>query len=127
MATPVEIVTQFLQASSGNGERMEAAVRAAFTSDTVWENVGIATTVGPDQAIAYAHQAEQMLGYASIDIETLHIAGAGNAVLTERIDRLLAADGREVASIRLMGVFEVKDGRIIRWRDYFDTAALLKQ
>jgi limonene-1,2-epoxide hydrolase len=34
-------------------------------------------------------------------------------------------DGGEVA-LPVMGVFEVHDGRIAAWRDYFDMAAITK-
>ncbi|MGG2818538.1 hypothetical protein [Pseudomonas aeruginosa] len=31
------------------------------------------------------------------------------------------ADGTVFATIRLMGIFVVRDGRIAEWRDYFHT------
>ncbi|MBV1918313.1 MAG: hypothetical protein KUG65_09680 [Sphingomonadaceae bacterium] len=48
----------------------------------------------------------------------------GGTVLTERIDHMRDADGRTLMSIRVMGTFDVKDGKIAAWRDYFDTAGL---
>lgn len=42
-------------------------------------------------------------------------------VLTERTDIFELANGRTV-TLPVMGAFEITDGRIIRWRDYFDLA-----
>ena len=34
---------------------------------------------------------------------------------------MIDAAGAITMSIRLMGIFEVRDGKIAMWRDYFDT------
>lgn len=52
----------------------------------------------------------------------LNIASRGDVVLTERVDRF-ERRGRTIA-IPVMGAFEVADGRIAHWRDYFDMGAL---
>ena len=46
------------------------------------------------------------------------IAAEGNAVLTERTDALISGPLR--LQFWVCGVFEVHDGRITLWRDYFD-------
>lgn len=51
-----------------------------------------------------------------------NIATRGNVVLTERIDRFVRGEDR--ITIPVMGAFEVTDGRITHWRDYFDMGAL---
>ena len=53
--------------------------------------------------------------------QVLAAGEAGNKVLTERIDRILDADGAEVMTVPVMGIFEIEDGKIAAWRDYFDT------
>lgn len=57
--------------------------------------------------------------------EMLHIATRGSVVLTERIDRFVR--GKDHIVVPVMGAFEVSDGRITHWRDYFDMGALKKQ
>lgn len=42
------------------------------------------------------------------------------AVLTERTDRFLLKG--QWLEISVMGTFELRDGKIARWRDYFDSA-----
>ena len=54
----------------------------------------------------------------SMVIETLHLAVEGDVVLTERVDTITV--GERVATLPVMGTFEIRDGRISAWRDYFD-------
>lgn len=52
------------------------------------------------------------------EMEIVNIAVTGNVVLTERIDRF-SYDGRKIAQ-PLMGAFEVADGKITAWCDYYN-------
>ncbi len=54
--------------------------------------------------------------------EVLNIAVRGPVVLTERIDRFQR--GEDCITVPVMGAFEVADGRIVQWRDYFDMGAI---
>jgi limonene-1,2-epoxide hydrolase len=55
-----------------------------------------------------------------IEFRIRNVAEDGDAVLTERVD-VLTANGI-AAPVPVMGTFEVRDGRIVAWRDYFDMA-----
>lgn len=103
---------------------MQAAFRRFFTPSTVWENVGLVTTQGADEAIALLDQFEKDVGATHLIVEMLGIAASGDRVLTERIDHMVANDGQRIITLRLMGIFEIGDGKIVAWRDYFDTAAM---
>ena len=122
MATATETVKAFCVQFSNSKLGMHEAIRAYFTPKTVWENVGLAVTTGIDDALGVLAQFNQAMGIDAIDIEMLAIAADGDRVLTERIDHLLRADGSEVWDPRVMGIFEIEDGRIRAWRDYFDSA-----
>lgn len=124
MAGPIDVVTDFLAECGKGKDAMEAAFRARFRDDTVWENVGLARTTGVDEALALMAGLETQAGADHFDAEMLAIASVGKRVLTERLDRLLTASGEVVMSLRLMGIFEVEGDRIVAWRDYFDTAAM---
>jgi limonene-1,2-epoxide hydrolase len=49
----------------------------------------------------------------------------GNLVMNERTDVMRRKDGGEIP-LPVTGVFEVVDGRIVAWRDYFDMATVTK-
>ena len=124
--TAIDTVTAFLAECGKGGEPMRAAFRTYFTPATVWENVGMSTTTGPEEAIQLMDGMGAAMGVAAFRAEMKAIAAAGNHVLTERVDYLIGPDGKDAHALRLMGIFEVADGRITGWRDYFDTAEFAK-
>lgn len=105
-------------------DEMVAAMRERFTPETVWENVGIAKTVGFEEAMKFTEQFSAQLQITRLEVIVHHAASAGAVVLTERTDRLFGPDGACIASIRLMGIFEMEGPRIRAWRDYSDPAVL---
>lgn len=50
--------------------------------------------------------------------EIRHIMAVGNLVMTERVDHFLLGNNR--ISVPCMGIFELQDGKIAAWRDYWD-------
>jgi limonene-1,2-epoxide hydrolase len=122
MPTAIETVTAFLEKCAEGKAELLAAFHGYFTPQTVWENVGFSKTTGIEEAMAVIHAFETTMGACVFRAEMLAIASEGNRVLTERIDHLIDEEGKVAQSVRLMGVFEVCDGKIAAWRDYFDTA-----
>jgi len=97
-------------------------LRPFFTDDVVYHNIPLDPAVGIDAAIALL---EGFLGmFNSFAIDTRHLAVRDNVVLTERVDTLTAGD--TVVALPVMGAFEVRDGKISAWRDYFDMAEITK-
>ena len=127
MADPIEVVTAFCNEVGKGKDAMVAAFRTYFRDDTVWENVGLATTTGVEEALGLLAGFEAQAGAAHFDVEMLSIAQDGKRVLTERLDRMLTASGDVVLRLRLMGIFEVDGDKITAWRDYFDTSAMNPQ
>lgn len=121
MSTPADIVRTFLAMWETPGG-IDKSLRDYFTPGTVYENVGLSTTTGIDQALAVFAGFTASLGMQTMWVENLHVAASGDTVLTERIDHVRDGSGKTLMSIRVMGVFEVKDDKIVAWRDYFDTA-----
>jgi limonene-1,2-epoxide hydrolase len=100
-------------------ERLDLdATAALLTEDVVYHNMPMKPVVGR-QAVRDALAAWPV---ESCEWEMRHIAVRGNVVLTERIDRFVRGDER--ITIPVMGVFEIVDGKIAHWRDYFDLGAL---
>jgi limonene-1,2-epoxide hydrolase len=88
---------------------------AALDDNLVYENVGLPTIRGRARAIKLFRQ---MDGRAAFEVKIHRIAADGDAVLTERSDALIFGPLR--LQFWVCGVFEVHDGRITLWRDYFD-------
>lgn len=93
-----------------------------FTDDAVYHNMPMAPAEGIEAVKAALAGVSQM---TSKGWEVLHSAANGDVVLNERVDRF-DMGGTEV-SVQVCGVFEIRDGKIARWRDYFDMASFQKQ
>ncbi len=121
MPSPIETVTAFCAEWGKNKHAMFDSFRRYFTPTTVWENVGMVTTTGIDEALGLMQSFE---GVETIRVDMVNISAAGGKVLTERVDTMVGPDGKDIMVIRLMGIFEVDGDKIAEWRDYFDTAAM---
>jgi limonene-1,2-epoxide hydrolase len=116
--SPIETVKAFLAAL----EELDIDKALGYASDDiVYQNVPLRPARG---IAAFAKQMRVMAKYGSGFEATLHhIAADGPIVLTERTDALEAGAWR--AEFWVCGTFEVRDGRIVLWRDYFDWATVL--
>ncbi len=123
MTTPTETVMAFLAMLEQPGGFSEG-VRAFFTPTTRYLNVGMSDTTGVDETLAFIQGFEASTGAGVLRVDMLAMAEVANKVLTERIDHLCTTDGTVVMSLAVMGTFEVADGKLTGWRDYFDTAGL---
>ena len=121
MTTPIETVTKFCAAWPD----LDLDVLVAFFSeDAVYHNIPIDPVVGRDAIRSTI--AGFTAGVKTVEFEVVHLIADGPVVLTERIDRFTWPDGH-TAVLPLMGAFEVHDGLITQWRDYFDMAQFMSQ
>ena len=119
-AEAIELVTAFCDA----WEAVDIDVLMEyFADDAVYHNIPIAPVEGKD---AIRATIEGFVGGIDrIEFEILNIAANGDNVLTERVDTFY---GEAVTiSLPVMGTFEVRDGKIQAWRDYFDLNQFMSQ
>ncbi|HEV3451481.1 MAG TPA: limonene-1,2-epoxide hydrolase family protein [Acidimicrobiia bacterium] len=114
------VVTELIQA---NEARDIEAVLAVMTDDIEYENVGMGVCTGHDEVRALL--GPFLSGAERVAWEVLAQLERGDTVMNERVDRFFLPGGKQVEA-RVAGYFEVQDGKVRRWRDYFDTAALLR-
>jgi limonene-1,2-epoxide hydrolase len=57
--------------------------------------------------------------------EVRHIVADDEVVLTEHVDHFLVGETR--VSVPCMGIFELRGGKIARWRDYWDLQQFERQ
>lgn len=89
-----------------------------FTDDAVYHNIPMAPLEGKDAIHGFL--AGFLAGVTSANFRMLNVVAAGDMVMTERVDAF-TLNGREGA-FPVMGIFEIKGGKIAAWRDYFDLA-----
>ena len=94
-----------------------------FSDDAVYHNIPMEPARGKAAIKAVINSFLPMS--KSIEFKILHTVSVGNVVMNERID--MFDTGTKKISIPVAGVFEVKNGKISAWRDYFDMAMYTKQ
>lgn len=99
-------------------------IMAFMTEDCFYENVPMGHVRGTEEI---AGLLQSFIGDAKeIDWVVHHIAESpSGVVLTERLDRFLIGD--RWLEMRVMGTFELTEGKISAWRDYFDLGQYQKQ
>jgi limonene-1,2-epoxide hydrolase len=111
--SPEEVVRRFCELV---GNKDLDGVERLFDETVGYHNVGTEPAVG--RAAALAALKFQFDLFDPIVFPLRHLAVDGNVVLTERVDEITAHG--VTSPVPLMGTFEVRDGRIVAWRDYFD-------
>ena len=94
-----------------------------FTDDAVYHNIPMEPARGKAAIKAVINSFLPMS--KSIEFKILHTTAAGNVVMNERID--IFDTGSKKISLPVAGVFEVNNGKISAWRDYFDMQMYTKQ
>ncbi len=98
------------------------AIIDALDENVVYHNIPMQALHGRDAVRTYLQGAWR---FESVDWRLENIAADGAVVLTERVDNFVI-NGREV-SLPVMGTFEIRNGKIAAWRDYFDLASYRAQ
>jgi limonene-1,2-epoxide hydrolase len=89
-----------------------------FTEDGVYHNIPLAPLNG--KAAIREFLTGFLAGAEAAEFRMVNVVSSADVVMTERIDafRLAGRDG----SFPVCGIFEIRDGKIAAWRDYFDMA-----
>ena len=114
MTTPEQAVRRFIAA--WNAMDFDAIIDG-LAQDIYYHNMPMEPVVGIDGVREYLRSAWT---FSECHWDLINIAVANETVLTERVDAFVI-NGRSVV-LPLMGVFEVHNGKITVWRDYFDLA-----
>jgi len=115
---PAEVVRAFMAAM----EKLDYDTAMAYvTDDCEYVNIPLATVYGP----AGIREVLEPFFAPTLENEWIikAMAADGPVVFMERLDRHRLPEGW--VELPVTGVFEVHDGRIAKWRDYFDLATIM--
>ncbi len=94
--------------------------RALLAPDCDYRNIPIPGDrhTGPDEA---HDMLSRMREHWDIRLDMVNLTAAGPVVLTERLEHFKHRKGeRADCELPVMGAFELRDGKIVAWRDYFE-------
>ncbi len=116
--SPDDVVTEFCAKWT---KPDPAELASYFTEDGVYHNIPMQPVAGREAITAFITEFTAMVD--GIDFRVHRQVSSGNLVFNERTDVMRFTDGRELP-LPVAGVFEVADGKIAAWRDYFDMATV---
>lgn len=110
-----KIVTDMI---AGWEDRDVDHIMTFFAPDAVYHNVPMPKLVGHNAIRGFI--AGFLADATPVRFEIVHSAeNEHGVVMNERIDTFTRADGKTLR-FEVMGVFEITNGKISAWRDYFD-------
>jgi limonene-1,2-epoxide hydrolase len=113
MTDNIAIIRRFIGAWS---ELDADALADYFTEDGVYHNMPAEPVSGREAVRGFIKAF--LTTWTETQWDILHILGDGDVVVAERVDRTRTTQGD--VDLPCVGVFEMQDGKIRCWRDYFD-------
>ncbi len=117
MSTNEQIVNNFIATF---GKLDLEALMGFFTEDAVYHNIPWPPAIGRAAIRKVLEGFFKDMNMTSARFEVRYQLATGNVVMNERVDYLVINNKK--ISLPVMGVFEIENGRIKAWRDYFDAA-----
>jgi limonene-1,2-epoxide hydrolase len=121
-----QLVLDFIHAFYGQTIDIDAAI-ALVAEDFNWQlHVPLSpVVVGRDAARAELEKHNSLSTGMIEGSEIRTIVSTGDTVIVERID--VNSLGGQPVTFHVVAVFEVRDGAITHWREYWDTSHVAKQ
>jgi uncharacterized protein len=122
-ADPKSVVIRYIEAAR---DGMSAVIRDSFAADATWEYPGelplSGTYRGVDEIVGtfLAGAAELMAPGTQVTIELVGAIADGDRVAAEWTSRATSRNGTPYHN-RNVGIFTVRDGKIVSVREYTDT------
>ena len=117
--TNLDIVRDFVQSWSN----LDAPSLASyFTEDGTYFNMPAKPVAGKENVQKFI--AGFIASWTETQWDILNLVGQGDVVFCERLDRTKTTNGN--VDLPCLGVFEMRDGKIHVWRDYFDMGTFVK-
>jgi limonene-1,2-epoxide hydrolase len=102
---------------------LEAAL-GYMTEDCVHDDKPVGIHAGKEEIRKFF--APQMVEMASFRAELKDTLSIGDTVMNERIDHIELQGGKK-AALPVMGAYEIREGKIAVWRDYYDIKSFTNQ
>ena len=96
------------------------SIRPYLTEDAFFYIQGTPAACGADAIVANIAWQMSMFPKGGYWYEIVNLAENGNIVMVERVDWTFAVKNGYLVGNPILGVFELENGKIKRWFDYWD-------
>lgn len=123
-----QIVLEFFKSwEKGSFNDLVASYRHHLAPNVVYENPGVPACHGIDESVALIESVCRMpkMDIQIIRVELKTIGAVDNLVFTERVDWHYDSKMNPVLVPAICGVMQFRDGKIVRWADYFDPTVMM--
>ena len=110
-----KIVTEFCMALESGGV---AALLPYLSEDVVYHNIPWKPVTGHAGVREVLGPFLDGPGHPTVKMNIKNTTSSGNTVMNERLEEW--AKGSVKVDLPVLGIFELKNGKITHWRDYFD-------
>jgi limonene-1,2-epoxide hydrolase len=114
------LVREMFEAWEQGLDAILASWRRHCADDIVWWNSARGELTGLAATIRAIENMAAATGAVSWRSTIKLLMSRPGAVFTERVDGVYRADGSAIAEVPIAGVIEIRDGKIVAWRDYCD-------
>ena len=92
--------------------------RGLFAPKAVYRNIPMpGDTIGPDAIHEFLRGA---IAVYDVKCDTVSVVADERRVAVERLEHFSQRDGKRAFDLPVLGIFELENGKITAWRDYFD-------
>jgi len=123
MSDPLLIVKDFLAGfGKSNADDLDNIRR--YMAEDAFFDTGTKKLYSRQETLDHLANSAPVYGITTFRCRNRYFAVDGNRVFNERWDDLIDDKGEVVATAELATVFEIEDGKIKSWRDYYNPDGL---
>jgi len=125
--SPTEVVTDFIHAWAESWDSLLQSFKDTLADDCVYANSGLPTWQGKELILQTLEQIHLQVGLERIVADQLTIVAEGCRVVVERKEQWFDTNSDAIFEEQegVLGLFEVKNSKIVGFRDYFDPRGML--
>jgi len=119
--TNESLVREFFLRWEASFEEFCAGFLELMSGDCVLIQSGFPDFTGPAAVVELLRAARVQQRIETIKVDVVRLVSSGTCVVSERIDYLRNAEGRVLATVPVVGIMDIRAGKIVAWREYFDS------
>jgi limonene-1,2-epoxide hydrolase len=118
------LVRRFFLRWESSFEELCAGFQELMSEECVLVQSGFPDLKGPSTVIEFLRAGRTQQRIETISVDVVRLVSSVSCVVSERVDHLHDAKGNVLVSIPVAGIMDFRSGKIVSWREYFDSKLL---